>query len=75
MSVSGTLTLRRTNSITGTFTNTAFSTLRAMGVASAGNLTIAAGFTNNGTIQLTDSTGSFGATLTVTTGTLVNPVA
>ena len=73
--VNGMLTMRRTNSVTGTFSNAAGSTLRAFGISSSGDLTIANGFTNNGTIQLTDSVASYGASLTITTGQLVNPAA
>jgi fibronectin-binding autotransporter adhesin len=75
VSVSGKLTMRRTNSITGTFTNVVGSFLRAFGLTSSGDLTIASGFTNNGTIQLTDSVASYGASLIITTGTLTNPAA
>jgi hypothetical protein len=74
VTLNGLLTMRQANTITGTVTKGASSTLRAFGLGAAGNLTIANGFTNNGTIVLTDSTGSFGASLTITTGTLTNPV-
>ena len=37
-------------------------------------LTVTNGFTNNGAIELTDVVSSYGATLTVTSGTLSNPL-
>jgi len=58
------------------YTSISGSVLRVDGTAAAsGNLTIANGFTNNGTIELTNTyTSSRNVTLTVSSGTLVNPV-
>ena len=70
----GAVTASGTGSINGSVTNAAGATLRVQGNNSlgAGNLTFANGFTNAGTIALTDTLGAFGATLNVTAGTLVN---
>ncbi len=70
----GAVTASGTGSINGSVTNAAGATLRVQGNNSlgAGNLTFANGFTNAGTIALTDTLGTFGATLNVTAGTLVN---
>jgi len=55
-------------------TNAAGATLRLQGTgpSAPANLTVANGFTNSGSIVLTDSTSSYGAALNVTTGTLTN---
>ena len=46
--------------------------LEANGTQGASTLTIANGFTNAGTIELTCTTSAFNAALNVTAGTLVN---
>ena len=57
----------------GAITTVAGSVLRVLANASAnGSLTVANGFTNNATIELTSSGAATAATLTVTAGTLVN---
>ena len=63
------------SAINGTFANDIGATLRIRGdnTYGLGTLTIAAGFTNAGGIELTDTVSSYGATLAVTTGTLLNP--
>jgi len=72
---SGQFTVRRDMSLTGALTTATGSTLRIEGAGGFNAvLTVSAGFTNNGTILLTDVTG-FGAQLVVTTGTLVNATA
>jgi len=72
----GALTLRGTSSLTGTVTTGGASSLVVQGDASccAAFATIASGFTNNGTIDLTAINGASGTTaqLTVTSGTLTN---
>ena len=57
-------------------TTTTGSTLRLQGSNSTGtaNLTIATGFTNNGTIDLTTIVSTYTDALTVTSGTLTNAV-
>jgi hypothetical protein len=71
----GTLTLRASSALNGTFTTTAGSALVIQGDASccAAFATVANGFTNSGTVALTAINGS-GTTvsLTVTNGTLLN---
>src|SRR5437763_6316215 len=63
-------------SLTATLTTTAISITRFQGINNfgGGNFTVANGFTNTGTLELTDAVAGYGATLTVTNGTLVNPV-
>ena len=70
----GTLIVNGTSAFNGVLTNASGATLRLQGNGSysTANLAIANGFTNNGTIELTDSTSSYGAILGVTSGTLVN---
>jgi len=70
----GALTVGGTSAFTGAVTNAAGATLRVQGNGTfgTGNLTVANGFTNNGAIVLTDTTSSYGALLTVTTGALDN---
>ncbi len=70
----GTLVWLGTSNQNGALTIAAGSTLRISGNGSNGTatLTVANGFTNNGTIELTNTTISWGATLNVTAGTLTN---
>jgi hypothetical protein len=72
----GALTLRASSSLTGTLTTGGASSLVVQGDAAccAAFATIANGFTNNGTIDLTAINGASGTTaqLTVTSGTLTN---
>jgi len=72
----GQLLLHGTTALNGAVATTATSVIVVQGNGSfgAGNPTVASGFTNNGTIILTDSTSSYGATLHVTSGTLTNGV-
>jgi hypothetical protein len=60
--------------ISGPLTTTASSIIRIQGqsTGSHANLTVSSGFTNNGLLELTSINGGFSATLTVTSGTLVN---
>ncbi|TMQ05190.1 MAG: hypothetical protein E6J91_41210, partial [Deltaproteobacteria bacterium] len=69
-----TLTVTGTSNLNGAVTNAAGATLRVQGNNSlgTGNLTVANGFTNDGTIVLTDTLGSFGAVFAVTAGALDN---
>ncbi|MBW7850630.1 MAG: tandem-95 repeat protein [Rhodospirillales bacterium] len=59
------------NSIDGAFSNVANASLSIVGDDAAGGLTIASGFTNEGSITLT-STSAQDASLTVASGTLTN---
>ena len=70
----GALTVNGPSAFNGAVTNAAGATVRIQGNAAlgTGNLTVANGFTNNGAIVLTDTTSSYGALLTVTTGALDN---
>src|SRR5207248_2063446 len=56
------------------FTTTVASILRVLGNDTSANavLTFATGFTNNGTIELTNTGAPYSAALTVQAGTLVN---
>ncbi len=69
----GLVEFKSTAAINGPFTIAARSTLRVLG-SNAGDaaLTVANGFTNNGAIELTSVDASKNATLTVSSGTLVN---
>ncbi|HLJ97254.1 MAG TPA: hypothetical protein VKU02_29105, partial [Gemmataceae bacterium] len=63
------------DTINNSFTNAAGATLRVQGASIGyGSLSSANGFTNNGTIELTNniSGAAYGASLTVSSGTLVN---
>ena len=63
-----------TCNLNGTIGTVAGSVLRITGISGLNSqLTVASGFTNNGTIELT-STGGTAATLAVTSGTLVNAI-
>jgi hypothetical protein len=70
----GTLLANGASSIDGPLTTVAGSTLRVQGngTFSTGTLTVTNGLLNNGTIELTDTTSSYGATLVVKTLPLVN---
>jgi hypothetical protein len=70
----GTLLANGTSSIDGPLTTVAGSTLRVQGngTFSSANLTVTNGLVNNGAIELTDTTSSYGATLVVKTLPLVN---
>ncbi|HXE81969.1 MAG TPA: hypothetical protein VN513_01410 [Gemmatimonadales bacterium] len=70
----GTLIESGSSAINGAFTNASGATLRVQGNGTygLGTLTFANGFANDGAIQLTDTTSSYGATLAVTSGTLLN---
>jgi hypothetical protein len=72
----GTLLATGTSQITGSFTTQSGDSLivQGNGTFGAGVLTVSGGsWTNNGAIVLTDIVSSYGATLTVPTGTLTNP--
>jgi len=70
----GTLVVNGTSAFNGPFTNAGGATLQLEGNGSysTANLTVANSFTNDGAIELTDITSSYGATLNVTSGTLLN---
>jgi fibronectin-binding autotransporter adhesin len=63
-----------TSAINGSLTTVAGDTIRLQGNGNYGQsgLTVSSGFTNNGAILLTDSTSTYGAVLTVASGTLTN---
>jgi hypothetical protein len=76
ITLAGTYTVRVTGSLSvGSLSTAAGVTLRMEGnnIYGGGQLTVASGFTNNGTIELSDVVGAYGAVLAVTSGTLVNP--
>jgi len=62
------------DNISGALSTASGSTIHIEGSSSVGraHLTVAASFTNSGTIELTDSSSSYGALLTLTAGTLTN---
>ncbi len=70
----GQLFVQGTTALNGAIATAATSMIRVQGNGSfsTGNVTVASGFTNNGTIILTDTTSSYGAVLHVTSGTLTN---
>lgn len=70
----GTTVTSGSTAINGTFANTTGAVLRGQGNGSLGGsaLTVATGFANNGTIDLTSIGGGYQSTLTVTSGTLTN---
>ncbi|HEY3220050.1 MAG TPA: invasin domain 3-containing protein [Gemmatimonadales bacterium] len=70
----GTMIVNGSSAFNGALTNATGATLRVQGngTYSTGVLTVANGFTNDGAIELTDITSSYGATLNVTSGTLLN---
>ena len=70
----GTLVVNGTSAFTDTFTTAAGSLLRVQGngTFSSAVLNTSRGFLNNGAIELTDTTSTYGATLTVGSGTLIN---
>src|SRR5213592_3758370 len=55
-----------------TTTQSALIRLQGNGIYSTATLTVSNGFTNTGTIVLTDTTSSYGSTLNVLSGTLTN---
>lgn len=70
---SGTLALSGVCALNGTFLQQAGATLRVEGSGfGAAAATVAAGFTNNGTIEITTNSLGQNAALTVTSGTLIN---
>ncbi len=81
VSLAGTLVVRnQPNSCTGTFTSLAGGTLRIEPTNQAfveAQFTVTNGFTNNGTIELTDTFSGFatGSRLKVLNGTLINAAA
>jgi hypothetical protein len=70
----GLFTLRGSAEVNGVLTTATGSTLRVEGDASYASAfaTIATGFTNKGTLELTSIKGPIGASLSVTSGTLLN---
>ncbi|MGE0161337.1 MAG: beta strand repeat-containing protein [Gemmatimonadales bacterium] len=68
----GTIQQTGTTEFNGALTMATGSVLRVGGLAGNSTLTVANGFTNAGTIELTNATQGYSATLNVTTGTLVN---
>jgi hypothetical protein len=68
----GTITSRVTTTINIGLTTTPGSLLRVEGAGGSSSLTVANGFTNNGTIEMTSSGAAYAATLNVTAGTLTN---
>lgn len=70
----GLLVAAGSSALNGSVANVPAATLRVQGNGTYGQgiLTIASGFTNDGAIELTDTSSAFGATLAVTAGTLVN---
>ncbi|HEY3280284.1 MAG TPA: hypothetical protein VGJ83_07205 [Gemmatimonadales bacterium] len=72
----GTLQVDGNSALGGSFTTATTSSIRIQGNGTTGlsRLTVANGFTNNGQIQLTDSTAAYGAGLDVTSGVLINAV-
>ncbi|MFN8178933.1 MAG: T9SS type A sorting domain-containing protein [bacterium] len=69
----GILNFQGNSTVNGTLTTGAGTTLRVQGSNfGTGTLTVANGFTNNGTVELTSIAGSQIANLAVTTGTLIN---
>jgi hypothetical protein len=70
----GTLVTHATDNVNGSLATHAGSTLRIEGdgISGSGGLTLASGFTNNGNIELTNISAGQGATVSVTSGTLVN---
>jgi hypothetical protein len=70
----GTLLANGASSIDGPLTTVAGSTLRVQGngTYSTGTLTVTNGLVNNGSIELTDTTSTYGATLVVKALPLVN---
>ncbi len=72
----GTLEVRQASSITGNFTTSTNSVVQIIGDGSSASLTVSNGFTNRGSIELTNEGCCINrdATLIVTNGTLVNEV-
>jgi hypothetical protein len=74
LSNQGTLIALGTSAINGSLTTTSGSTLRVLGnnTGSTSTLTVASGFTNNGTIELVSQDSTYIDSLIVTSGTLTN---
>src|SRR5258707_727946 len=70
----GTLVEQGSSTFAGTFSNAMGGTLRVQGGAGNAVLTVAAGFTNAGAIELTNAfpNGAYSAALTISAGTLTN---
>ena len=70
----GTLVARGVSNLNGAVTTGAGTMLRVLGnnIGQTASLTAANGFINNGTVELTSADANWSATLTVTSGTLVN---
>lgn len=70
----GTLLVNGASNFTGALTTDTTSLIRVQGNGIYGHstLTVSNAFTNNGTIELTDTTATYGATLTAAGGTLTN---
>ena len=68
----GDLTLLGSSNLSGPVTTTSGSTLRVQGDNYGSYATVANGFTNNGTLELTSINGGGSAGLAVITGTLIN---
>jgi hypothetical protein len=70
----GTLVVNGNSPVNGVLTTGATSLIRVQGngTSSTATLTALNGYTNNGTIELSDITSSYGATLNVTNGVLTN---
>jgi hypothetical protein len=69
---SGTIVFTGAGSFGGAYTNTAGSLLRVSGTNGSANLSIANGFANDGTIDLTSSIAGYASSLAVLNGTLNN---
>jgi len=70
----GTLLVNGASAVNDTLTTAGTSLIRIQGngTFSTATLTVAKGFENAGTVELTDTTSSYGATLAVTNGKLLN---
>jgi hypothetical protein len=70
----GVLLIHGAVALSGALTLPTGSVLRMQGDGTGGTaaLTVATGFTNSGTIELTNNSGGFAASLTVSSGTLTN---
>jgi hypothetical protein len=68
----GTLLVRQSSALNGALTQGVGSLIRMEGTNGTGQLTVANGFTNTETIELSNVVADWGAELVVTTGTLIN---
>jgi hypothetical protein len=70
----GTMVVKGSPSITGTYTSDTGSTIRVLGNlwTNASTLTLTGGFTNHGLIQLSSVDGAYDSALALTNGTLIN---